>query len=177
MLPKNADLVFVSVHWGDEGSFIPNGNQKYYAQLFADCGVDVILGHHPHVIQPVEWLEGTKGNKTLCVYSLGNFMAQQARDYNMVGGIIGFDIVKSPIKGCYIDKVKFMPTVFHYNAAFTENNVYLMSEYPKELASEHGVKRYYGNRLDYDILIGYAKNTIDNAFLDDFFTMRQEVEN
>ena len=92
---ENADLVFVSVHWGDEGSFVPNSKQKYYAQLFADCGVDVILGHHPHVIQPVEWLTGADGNDTLCVYSLGNFMAQQDRDYNMVGGIIEFDIVKS----------------------------------------------------------------------------------
>ena len=73
-----ADLIFVSVHWGNEGSFIPNQTQKDYAAFFADCGVDVILGHHPHVIQPVEWLEGKDGNKTLCVYSLGTFMAQQA---------------------------------------------------------------------------------------------------
>lgn len=174
---ENADFVFVSVHWGDEGSFVPNSKQQYYAQLFADCGVDVILGHHPHVLQPVEWLNGENGNKTLCVYSLGNFMAQQAVDYNMVGGIVGFDIVKSQLKGCYIDKVEFMPTIFHYNASFTANNVYLMSEYPKELASEHGVKRYYGNRLDYDVLIGYAKNTIDAKYLDDFFTEENQTDN
>lgn len=71
---KNAaDAVIVSVHWGDEGSFKPNDAQKRTAQLFADCGVTAIIGHHPHVIQPVEWITGKNGNKTLCVYSLGNF--------------------------------------------------------------------------------------------------------
>ena len=64
---QTADLVMVSVHWGNEGSFIPTQEQKRLAQLFSDCGVDVILGHHPHVVQPVEWLNGKDGNKTLCV--------------------------------------------------------------------------------------------------------------
>lgn len=92
---KNAaDAVIVSVHWGDEGSFKPNDAQKRTAQLFADCGVTAIIGHHPHVIQPVEWITGKNGNKTLCVYSLGNFAAEQAYDYNMVGGMISFDLVQ-----------------------------------------------------------------------------------
>lgn len=164
-----ADLVFVSVHWGDEGSFVPNSTQEEYALLFADCGVDVILGHHPHVIQPVEWLCGKDGNKTLCVYSLGNFMAQQNRDYNMVGGIIGFDIVKCGEDKPYVENPIFTPTVFHFNSAFTDNNVYLMSDYPKELASSHGVRGYYGSRFDYDTIINYAKNTIDSEFLPDGF--------
>jgi len=165
-----ADLVFVSVHWGDEGSFTPNQTQKDYAQLFADCGVDVILGHHPHVIQPVEYLTAKDGGTTLCVYSLGNFMAQQNRDYNMVGGIIGFDIVKKGDGKAYIENPVYTPTVFHFNSAFTDNNVYLMSDYPRELAQSHGVRGYYGSRFDYDILIGYVKNTIDSSFLPRFFT-------
>ena len=74
---SKADLVFVTVHWGDEGSFKPNAVQKDYAQKFADAGVDVIIGHHPHVVQPVEWITGNGGNKTLCVYSLGNFISSQ----------------------------------------------------------------------------------------------------
>ena len=166
---QTADLVMVSVHWGNEGSFIPTQEQKRLAQLFSDCGVDVILGHHPHVVQPVEWLNGKDGNKTLCVYSLGNFMAQQDRDYNMVGGIISFDIVHSEQTPPYIDNVIFNPTVFHFNSRFTQNNVYLMENYTRELADSHGVRGYYGNSLSYDKLISYAVNTIDKEFLPEYF--------
>ena len=166
---ENADLTFVSVHWGEEGAFEPNDNQKYYANLFADCGVDVILGHHPHVIQPVEWLTSGDGHKTLCVYSLGNFMAQQAYDYNMVGGIISFDIVHSKATSPFIENVVFNPTVFHFNSAFVNNNVYLFENYPPENASLHGVRGYYGHNFSYDRLLGYITNTIDPAFLPEFF--------
>lgn len=172
-----ADLVFVSVHWGDEGSFVPNDDQKHTAQLFADCGVDVIIGHHPHVIQPVEWLYGSNGGKTLCVYSLGNFMAQQDRAYNMVGGIISFDIVHSQKQSTYIDNVKFMPTVFHFNGSFTDNNVYLFENYTSELASSHGVRTYYGNTLTYDLLLSYIDDTIDEEFLPNFFKNENENQN
>ncbi|MBP3580726.1 MAG: CapA family protein [Clostridia bacterium] len=166
---QKADLVFVSVHWGVEGAFTPNSEQIRVAQLFADNGVDVILGHHPHVIQPVEWLEGKDGNKTLCVYSLGNFMAEQDYDYNMVGGIITFDIVHSTAFKPYIDNVIFVPTVFHFTSNFMTNEVYRMEDYTPQLASVHGVKLYYGHKLTYDGLLKYATDTIDEQFLPDFF--------
>lgn len=166
---EKADLVFVSVHWGIEGSFVPNEEQEETAQLFADNGVDVIIGHHPHVIQPVEWLTGKDGNRTLCVYSLGNFMAEQAYDYNMVGGIISFDIVHSNTKKPYIDNVLFTPTVFHFTSDFMTNEVYRMEDYPAELANVHGVKGYYGHKLSYEGLLKYATDTIDEEFLPEFF--------
>jgi len=171
---QEADLVMVSVHWGQEGAFTPNDEQKRIAQLFADCGVDVILGHHPHVLQPVEWLCGKDGNKTLCVYSLGNFMAQQAYDYNMVGGIISFDIVYSEDFEPYVDNAILLPTVFHFNGSFTGNNVYLMENYTPELAAVHGVRTYYGHTLSYDRLLKYATDTIDESFLPTFFKKQEE---
>lgn len=164
-----ADLVFVSVHWGVEGSFTPNDEQKRVAQLFADCGVDAIIGHHPHVIQPVEWLNGKDGNKTLCVYSLGNFMAQQAYDYNMIGGIISFDIVHSEVKEPTLENVVFMPTVFHFGGNFLGNNVMPFEQYTPELASVHGVRTYYGHAMNYDTLLGYIKNTVSDEFLPEFY--------
>ena len=162
---SQADFVIVSIHWGYEGAFTPSNEQKRLAKLMADCGVDVIAGHHPHVIQPVEWIEGKDGNKTLCVYSLGNFMAEQAYDYNMVGGIISFDIVKYGNNRPQLEKVLFMPTVFHFPSNFFNNTVYLMEDYTPELASVHGVKHFYKHTLTYDGLIKYAKNTIDSEFL------------
>lgn len=169
-----ADMVFVSVHWGVEGAFTPNDEQKRVAQLFADCGVDAIIGHHPHVIQPVEWLDGKDGNKTLCVYSLGNFMAQQAYDYNMIGGIISFDIVHSEIKQPVLENVVFMPTVFHFGGNFLGNNVMPFEQYTPDLAAVHGVRTYYGHAMSYDTLLGYINNTIDDEFLPEFYHDSEE---
>lgn len=160
-----SEVVVVSVHWGDEGTFTPNDEQKRVAQLFADCGVDVILGHHPHVIQPVEYLTGKDGNKTLCVYSLGNFAAEQAYDYNMVGGIISFDVISIDDAEPTIENVVFTPTVFHFPGNFYGNTVYLMQDYTPELAAIHGVRTYYGHKLSYEQLLKYAKDTIDEEFL------------
>lgn len=164
---NEADFVAVSVHWGEEGHMTPSAEQKRVAQLMADSGVDVIIGHHPHVIQPVEWLTGINGNKTLCVYSLGNFAAEQAYDYNMVGGMIKFDFVKTDGQKPYIENVIFNPTVFHYNSNFRGNKVYFMQNYTPELAAKHGVRGYYKNPLSYEKLLSYAKTTISPEFLPD----------
>ena len=165
---EKADLVFVSVHWGDEGRFTPNINQKNYAKKFADAGVDVILGHHPHGIQPVEWIEGKNGNKTLCVYSLGNFMAEQAYAYNMVGGMISFDIVSIEGSKPEIENVVFIPTVFDWGAAFYDNRVYLLEKYTAEQASKHGIGSY-GRTTSLSQLRGYVSSTISDEFLSESY--------
>ncbi len=166
---KEADLVFVSVHWGDEYSFVPSAGQRRAAQVMADCGVDVIIGHHPHVLQPIEWLEGKNGNKTLCAFSLGNFVAEQDLDVNMVGGILELNILKPNAGKPYVEKVIFHPTVFHFSSDFYTNVVYYMQDYTPELAAVHGVRKYYGNPLTYERLVGYAVNTISKEFLTDEF--------
>lgn len=160
-----SDFVMVSMHWGFEGAFKPSAEQRRLAKLIADCGADVILGHHPHVLQPIEWIEGKDGNKTLCVFSLGNFMAEQAYDYNMVGGIIGFNIVKIGDSKPQIENVHFTPTVFHFPPSFYNNVIYLMEDFTPELAASHGVGRHYGHTITYDRIINYALNTIDSAYL------------
>ncbi|MBQ7827509.1 MAG: CapA family protein [Clostridia bacterium] len=164
---QNAEIVIVSVHWGAEGAFKPSEEQSKFAKLFADLGVDVIVGHHPHVIQPVQWIEGEGGNKTLCVYSLGNFMAEQAYDYNMVGGMISFDMVRSDKGETSIENVQFIPTVFHHNASFYNNQVWLMEEYTADMAANHGIS-YYGNRTTLDKLKKYVTDTVSPEFLPDF---------
>lgn len=162
---QKADMVFVSMHWGDEGAFKPNNEQKRVAQLIADCGADAIIGHHPHVIQPVQWLTGKEGNKTLCVYSLGNFVAEQAYDYNMVGGIIEFEIVKNGNEKPYIENPVFTPTVYHFEKNFRNNKVYYLQDYTEQLVQKHAVKNYYGHTISLDRLLKYATDTIDKEYL------------
>ncbi len=160
-----ADFVFVSVHWGNEGAFTPSDEQRRVAALMADCEVDAIIGHHPHVLQPIEWIEGKNGNRTLCVFSLGNFVAEQDRDYNMVGGIIELEITQTGKTRPEITNVIFNPTVFHFSSDFYTNVVYYMEDYTEDLANAHGVRTYYGNALSYERLINYAKETISEEFL------------
>lgn len=68
----DADLVVVNVHWGYEYKPISNPNQRYLAHLFIDWGADIIIGHHPHVIQEMEVYK----NRPI-FYSLGNFVFDQ----------------------------------------------------------------------------------------------------
>lgn len=65
---KGASFVIINFHWGTENSYYPNSIQKYIAHYAIDNGADLIIGHHPHVIEGLETYKG----KTIC-YSLGNF--------------------------------------------------------------------------------------------------------
>ena len=83
----------VAMHWGIEYTHDPTEYEKDMAKYLADQGVDVIIGTHPHVIQPVTWI-----NNTLVIYSLGNFISAQYQDENynkMVGLMTSFKITKT----------------------------------------------------------------------------------
>ena len=158
-----ADFVIVSVHWDAENTFTPTQIERDFSRLLADNGADAIIGHHPHVIQPVEWIDRADGGRTLCVYSLGNFAAEQAKDYNMLGGMISFDMVLTDGTPS-IENVKFIPTVYYFDTSFYQNQVYYLSDFTEEMANSHGIS-YYGNSLSLDTLKKYLSDTIDSRFL------------
>ncbi|MBU4386590.1 MAG: CapA family protein, partial [Actinobacteria bacterium] len=66
---QDADLVVVSFHWGTEKKYTPDSDQTSFAHLAVDCGADLVLGHHPHVVQGFEFYNGK-----LIANSLGNFV-------------------------------------------------------------------------------------------------------
>lgn len=80
-----ADVAVVSVHWGQENSTTPTPAQRELAQQLADWGADIIIGTHPHVLQPVEQLTAADGRQVWVLYSLGNFVSAQADRPNLVG--------------------------------------------------------------------------------------------
>lgn len=87
------DVLIVAMHWGVEYASTPNSDQQEIAQYLADLGVDIILGAHPHVLQPITWIDDT-----LVMYSLGNFISNQygSDDYNkLVGFMATLDITKT----------------------------------------------------------------------------------
>lgn len=81
MKKDGADCTVFYMHWGEEYQLKQNSKQTEIAQRLCDMGVDVIVGGHPHVVQPVELLTSQDGSKkTVCLYSLGNAVSNQRRD-------------------------------------------------------------------------------------------------
>lgn len=84
------DVIIVSMHWGVENTNTPTESQKQIAEYLSSLGVNIVIGHHPHVVQPVEYV-----GDTLVIYSLGNFISNQLvlGINNGIGLMYGIDIV------------------------------------------------------------------------------------
>ena len=76
----SADLVVVSLHWGNEYATSPTAWQRRVASELIEAGADIILGHHPHVLQPIKSYIARDNRMGLIVYSLGNFISSQNAD-------------------------------------------------------------------------------------------------
>ena len=175
---ENADLVLVSMHWGDENEQAVSAEQKRQAKLIADAGADAVIGHHSHTVQPIEWIVGEAGNRTLVIYSLGNFISSQLYAENLVGQIVTFDIVKGiDDERAHIENVRSNPTVTHYLTDASERDsldlekrydihVYMMEDYTEGLAALHGA--HVWDDFDLDDMRGYIKGVIAAEFLPDF---------
>ena len=170
-LAKEAgEFVMVIVHWGQENHTDISEEQKTYANLFVECGADVIIGSHPHVIQPIEWLTAADGRQVLCAYSLGNLVSMMDQENNMLGGVLRFDICSDEGEHPYVTDVHFDPTVYFYlyspgsGKDWFENKIYYLSDFTTDLASKHGV-RHYNNSLKVPNLYKLAKKLISPEFL------------
>ncbi|EKC62784.1 Capsule biosynthesis protein capA, partial [human gut metagenome] len=128
------DIVLVNVHWGEEYTTTPNNDQRELASKMASWGADVIIGHHPHVIQPVEWIDNGNGTKTLVAYSLGNFISQQNTASRVIGGMLHYDLTKDYDTGkTTVDNVVFEPIVTHYVRDSHDVQIYPLSQYTDSL--------------------------------------------
>jgi len=78
---RGADAVIVAVHWGDEYRAAPGRRQREIAERLIEAGADAVVGHHPHVLQPFEWVEAG-GRRGAVAFSLGNFLSNQDRTYD-----------------------------------------------------------------------------------------------
>ena len=135
-----SDFVIVNAHWGVEYTHEPNDFQRNLAKKLGEWGADVIIGTHPHVIQPVEFITNSDGGQTLVAYSLGNFISAQNRGARMLGGMLNFELVKNNTTGeIAIENVTFEGVVTHYGYGYSNIRVYPLESYTDELASKHGV--------------------------------------
>ncbi|MBN2571765.1 MAG: CapA family protein [Ignavibacteriales bacterium] len=129
---KNPDIVIVYFHWGDEYQRHPNAYQKKFMKISVDNGADIILGSHPHVLQPVDFYATKNANLDtgIVAYSLGNFVSNQRKRYTDSGTILNFSITKNINKdSVYLSNVNFIPTyVFKGNTSNGREYIILPSE-------------------------------------------------
>ena len=88
------DVIMVAMHWGTEYVSYPTTAQKEIANYLASLGVNLIIGTHPHVIEPIEYI-----GDTLVIYSLGNFVSSQVGVERLTGLMASLDIIKEEYHG------------------------------------------------------------------------------
>lgn len=160
---KNADVVIVFPHWGTENSHDVSESQEKYVKLFSDLGVDIVIGTHPHVLQPVEWYENAEtGKKMLVYYSIGNFISHQTNLNQMCGGMA--EITVERIDGeIQITNAKLAPVIDYYKNTGNgyKFSVYKLSDYTDDLADSQAQD---GATVEY--FTNLSKEIISEEFLD-----------
>lgn len=163
-----ADAVVVMPHWGTEYLYAPTNTQRSWARFLADAGADLIIGTHPHVLEPVETVAAADGRTVPVFYSLGNYVSAQKRPGTMLGGLADC-VWEKDEAGTRVKRFELVPLVASTDESFSSFTVFPLSEYPDDrspgnrlfriIEEQHGVKtdRVYLERLFRDIQTGEAQ--------------------
>ena len=142
-------LIFVA-HWGTEDETMPNEYEKQWAAFLMQQGVDVVIGGHPHVMQPYGFMSDDAGHSMLIFYSLGNFVSTQQELPELLEGMASFTVQKTTLKGettIQILEPEIKPMVMHYNHDSGDYGPYMLEDYTEELASQHSVRSIIGDEF------------------------------
>lgn len=158
---QNADIIVACMHWGTEYNTSPSSSQKETADFLFKNGVDIVLGGHPHVLQPMEkrtvTLDAGTTKDGFIIYSLGNFMADQNAKNTKDSIILDLTITKHVDGTVTIDKAEYIPIYLYKDSSSKEKKF-------KILNIEKSI-------LNYDS--GISTN-IDKAL---YNTLKKELEN
>lgn len=145
-----SDCIIFVAHWGTEDETMPNEYEKQWAAFLMEQGVDVIIGGHPHVLQPYGRLSDDQGHSTVVFYSLGNFVSTQQELPELLEGMASFTIQKSTVNGestIEILSPEIKPMVMHYNHDTGVYGPYMLKDYTEDLASQHSVRNLIGDEF------------------------------
>jgi poly-gamma-glutamate synthesis protein (capsule biosynthesis protein) len=134
-----ADVIIVAMHWGIEYSLGVSDNQEEIANYLSSLGVNIIIGSHPHVVEPVEYIND---NKTLVIYSLGNFISDQEGNERLTGLMMEVTINK------HVD---------------VDDNVTISVDSPK--AELIYTKSYYGTKRNFKV---YPYSQLNTSLLSNY---------
>ncbi|MCD8153943.1 MAG: CapA family protein [Clostridiales bacterium] len=143
-----SDCVIFVAHWGTEYEAMPTEYEKQWAAYLLELGVDVVIGSHPHILQPYGILSDDSGNEMLIFYSLGNFVSGQEALDRLLGGIGEFTIQKTVQNGettIEIVNPTVEPTVMHSDTGSGIYGPLLLSDYTDDLAASHDVVEEIGS--------------------------------
>ena len=127
------DVVIVSMHWGEEYTHTPTYSQKREAQYLSSLGVDLIIGAHPHVIMPVDYV-----GDTLVIYSLGNFISGQSPLglAKIIGLMVGMDIVVKEDKVTF-ENIDYDLLYTYCTSSYTNYKVYPFDSLTDDILYNH----------------------------------------
>lgn len=161
---KEADFTIVCPHWGTEYYRGITDYQKTWSKIFVENGVDLVLGAHPHVIEPIKYVTDKKtGHKMLVYYSLGNFVNSTMSDGRVgdryVGGIAKVKLKRGADNKVRIAKYGVKATVMHNGGTKYGSRVYPLSKYTEELAKKNVMKAQ-----DYMFSLVFCKNICNEVW-------------
>lgn len=154
------DIVIVCPHWGYEYSFEPCAYQKDFARQMIDAGADVIIGAHPHIVEPVEYITTENGNSGLCYYSLGNFIHCQVPNYTSFEGMawVTIHVDKDGAK-VDLDNSGALPMVEYQTwSPLYIQGVYPLEDFTAEMAANHASNFRSGGSMNLDLLHQWDNN-------------------
>lgn len=138
-LSEQVDCVVVSAHWGVEDTHTVTDAVKDLAENLINWGADVVIGTGPHTLQTMEYITRPDGTKGFVYYSLGNFISGQTDNFNMVGGMAKFDIVRTNGE-ITIEAPTLTPIITQYETGSLKDiRVIPYYLYTDELVANHGV--------------------------------------
>lgn len=161
---KEADFTIVCPHWGTEYYRGITDYQKTWSKIFVENGVDLVLGAHPHVIEPIKYVTDKKtGHKMLVYYSLGNFVNSTMSDGRVgdryVGGIAKVKLKRGADNKVRIVKYGVKATVMHNGGTKYGSRVYPLTQYTEELAKKNVMKAQ-----DYMFSLEFCKNICNEVW-------------
>lgn len=162
-----ADIVVVCPHWGTEYATTPSSYQEQFAMQMTQAGADLIIGTHPHVVQPITWIEADNGNRALCYYSLGNYVSTQKNAKSMLEGLawVTFHVSEEGVN-ISEENTGIVPLVCHYSSSPVRlQNVYLLENYTEALAQSHGIIPYGGIAFHLGSLQKWSEELLGNWVL------------
>lgn len=133
-----ADFTIVFPHWGEEYHLRESPDQERWAAFFTQCGADLIIGTHPHVLEPVKWITAENGNTALCYYSLGNYISMQDETISVLGGIAHVTLRETD-SGIQIEDYSTNYIVTDYGPDLQSARVYPFAEYTDEMCMRHAI--------------------------------------
>lgn len=128
---QNPDMICVSMHWGIEYQTSPNSEQKDLADFLFKNGADLIIGNHPHVLQSMEkrdiTLDDGSHKDGFVVYSLGNFLADQNKNYTRDSAILNLNITKDSDDKIKINSATYTPTYIYKDTSKSSNKFKILN--------------------------------------------------